>query len=722
MDDSNSPDLIIESLLGELPVPAFLADAHGFCRRVSAQWGAFLGSPLQPPVGQRWFAAFAEGSWLEAEASRGSTRDGAISPIEVHLNATPALASATLRLIPLRDGRHQRLGALGIVSPRGTNDPDSARQDPMDCSPWSTERLAKLVGSIACALRVERDLERHAEQQKALGELSCWALAHGDAPTEEALENLCQVLLERVVQATGAVGAALVEFDANDGPRRWRAVVGLPKEQIRQAVESQSLTSAKTPAHSNLEHWSALTQSAFRELEANNGMCVAIPTESEGSAPGGVMGVYCSDETAFGDSDMEFLSAAARVVAGAIRQSREAEARSRAQKQLVYSEKMDAIGRLAGGVAHDFNNLLGIVLGYAEAVAETLPPGDPNREDLASVIAAAHRGTELTHQLLTLSRRQLVSPREVGVGALVQDQSHRISRLVGDPIRVEIQVADAAWKIRIDPAELDRALNQLVANARDAMPTGGRLVISVRSQTLEHNVAESRVLIPKGHYVVLSIEDTGAGLDEQSELHLFEPFFSTKATGHGLGLGLASVYGIVHQAGGYLVCRSARNRGTTFQLYFPAVSLGGEQTAASPSRTHLCRPTAPSRILLVEDDLALRELLERMLRRAGYQVLVASDALHALDLVLEQHEAIDLLLTDVVMPDLNGHELAQQITAVYPELDVLFISGYTDNILSQDGMLTQGTKLLHKPFTEQQLHRALADILSGTESALDAAS
>ncbi len=388
----------------------------------------------------------------------------------------------------------------------------------------------------------------------------------------------------------------------------------------------------------------------------------------------------------------------AEIVRGTVQDVTE---RRQLEQQLRQSQKLEAIGRLAGGIAHDFNNILTAITGYAELVLDRVDPGDPLREDCEEIRAAAERAAGLTRQLLAFSRRQMLQPRLTDLGELVGRTVGMLGRLLGEDVEIETHADPALAPVLVDPTQLEQVLLNLAVNARDAMPAGGRLTIEVAGARLDAGYALSHAEVEPGAYVLLTVSDTGVGMDEETKTRIFEPFFTTKETG--TGLGLATVYGIVGQSGGHVFVYSEPGRGTTFKIYLPVAR--GEAAADDPEAPEPSRLTGSETILLVEDDDALRRLACRLLRRSGYTVLEARDAREGERVSREYRAGIDLLVTDVVLPGETGRELAARLAAVRPGLRVLFISGYTENAIAHHGVLDPDVDLLEKPFSPEALLR-----------------
>jgi len=364
------------------------------------------------------------------------------------------------------------------------------------------------------------------------------------------------------------------------------------------------------------------------------------------------------------------------------------------QEQLIQAQKMEAVGRLAGGIAHDFNNLLSAILGYGDLMLPKLH--DPTlRAKLMEIRKAAERAAALTRQLLAFSRKQVLVPEVVVVGTLISDLSKMLRRLIGEDIELVAEAPARPAFVRVDPGQLEQVLMNLAVNARDAMPRGGRLTIEVASVEPDEAFRRAHPDAPAGPQVVISVTDTGVGMDPEVRAHLFEPFFTTKERGKGTGLGLATVYGIVKQSGGHVEVDSAPGRGTTFRVFLPAA----EAQLPGPSPSLETVVGGSETVLIVEDEAALRSLGQEILRDQGYKVLAAGSGGEALELARFHKAPIHLLVTDVVMPGMDGPELASHLLPLHPEARCLYMSGYTDDAILRRGVLEEGMPFLQKPFT-----------------------
>jgi PAS domain S-box-containing protein len=383
--------------------------------------------------------------------------------------------------------------------------------------------------------------------------------------------------------------------------------------------------------------------------------------------------------------------------------------RKRLEEQLRQSQKMEAIGQLAGGVAHDFNNILTAIVGYTDLLAAEFGGNERQLEDLEEIRKAARRAAALTRQLLAFSRKQVLEPRIIDLNSVVLNLDKMLRSLISENIDLKTDLATNLAAARADPNQIEQVIMNLAINARDAMPEGGTLTIETSNATLDHAYAAQHVSVVPGDYVMLAVTDTGSGMDESTKARIFEPFFTTKPAGRGTGLGLSTVYGIVKQSGGNIWLYSEPGKGSTFKIYLPAIE-------ALPQDIGKADPVEASQrgggtILVVEDDEQLRRLTHRALAGRGYTVLEADRGSTALDIARRHKGTIDLLLTDVIMPDTNGRKLADTIRAARPGLRVLYMSGYPDGAIGNHGMLEPGVAYLAKPFTTEAIIRKVREVL-----------
>ena len=389
-------------------------------------------------------------------------------------------------------------------------------------------------------------------------------------------------------------------------------------------------------------------------------------------------------------------------------------------EQLRQSQKMQAVGQLAGGVAHDFNNLLMVVKGHAEILLNRIPPNSPLRSNAESVDRAADRAAALTRQLLAFSRMQVLRPRVLDLNEVVSGMTKMFSRVIGENIDMTFVPGTSLGRVKADPGQIEQVLLNLVVNARDAMPDGGRLTIETSNVHLDRNYSATHHNIQPGPWVMLTVTDTGCGMDAQTQARIFEPFFTTKEKGKGTGLGLATVYGVVKQSGGFIYVYSEVGQGTTFKVYLPIVTADVDKEAAE--KAPALPPRGSETVLFVEDEESVRELVVDYLRDAGYHVLEASDGAQALEMAAHHQGTIQILVTDVVMPRISGRELASQITAARPNIKVLFISGYTDDSIFRHGVLQGGVAYLQKPFNLKAIAQKIREVLDGQAAPVQAES
>ena len=383
------------------------------------------------------------------------------------------------------------------------------------------------------------------------------------------------------------------------------------------------------------------------------------------------------------------------------------------QQQLLQSQKMEAVGRLAGGIAHDFNNLLMVISGYSEFLLERLGPEPTLRTPAQEISNAADRASSLTRQLLAFSRKQMLAPKILDLNGVVTENLKMLTRVIGEDIDLVMVPAPGLGTVRADAGQIEQVIMNLAVNARDAMPSGGKLTIETSNVSLDEDYARFHAPLKPGNYVTLAISDTGAGMDSETQSHIFEPFFTTKGV-RGTGLGLSTVYGIVKQSGGYIWVTSEPDKGTTFKIYLPRVAATMESLAqvAAPAESDAVRGTET--ILVVEDEPNLRYLARQYLEKQGYRILEAADGAAAMQIVVAHEGTIHLLLTDVIMPGMNGRELAQRILELRPQTRVLYMSGYTENVIGRNGTLDAGIRLLQKPFTLRDLKTIVREVLDSS--------
>ncbi|MBZ5698525.1 MAG: PAS domain S-box protein [Acidobacteriia bacterium] len=383
------------------------------------------------------------------------------------------------------------------------------------------------------------------------------------------------------------------------------------------------------------------------------------------------------------------------------------------ERQLRMAQRMEAVGRLSGGIAHDFNNLLGVILGYIQVMKRNLVPGNPSYEYAEEIEQASQRAVSLTRQLLAFSRQQVLEPAILNLNTLVSEMEKMLPRLIGEDIQLNLVLDPAIGQVKADPGQLEQVVMNLAVNARDAMPVGGTLTIQTANVELDAAfVREHQGSVP-GLYVMLAVTDTGTGIDPEIQAQIFEPFFTTKGRDKGTGLGLATVYGVVKQSSGYITVESEKGKGALFKIYLPRIEL--PVTTQREINQMPLTVRGSETILLVEDAEPLRKLVHMFLRDNGYQVLTAADGTEAVHVATQNPGPIHLLLTDVVMPGINGRVLAERLAPRHPAMKVLYMSGYTDSFIAGHGVLEEGIHLLHKPITEEGLMRKVRELLDANK-------
>jgi signal transduction histidine kinase len=394
------------------------------------------------------------------------------------------------------------------------------------------------------------------------------------------------------------------------------------------------------------------------------------------------------------------------------RELREAERRrehKQVQSQLFQSQKMEAIGQLAGGVAHDFNNLLTVINGYSQMMLERKIPDDPDRKCLEEIFKAGERAAALTRQLLAFSRRQVLTLRVLDLNAIIAGMHTMLRRLIGEDIDLVSVPARDLGNVKVDSGQMEQVILNLALNARDAMPKGGKLTIETANVDLDESYTPKHATVKPGPHVMLAVSDTGIGLDPETQNHIFEPFFTTKEQGKGTGLGLSTVYGIVKQSGGSIWVYSERGRGATFKIYLPRVDEPAKINEPAEAPPELSEATET--ILLVEDDASVRMLVRQTLEMKGYRVLEAENGVEALWVSEQRTETIHLMVTDVIMPEIGGRILAEQLAVKRPEMKVLYMSGYTDDAVIRHGVLELNSAFIQKPFGPDALARKVREVL-----------
>ncbi len=506
----------------------------------------------------------------------------------------------------------------------------------------------------------------------------------------------------RRLSESGIIGIMTAEvngkiLEAND---TFLAMIGYSRAEIERGEVRQSDI---TPPGSEF-----LNQAAVEQLQATG---FAAPWETESLRKDGVrvpilVGVAMLESRRY-ISFAADLTERKRAEAGRVRAE---EALRRSEAQFLQAQKMEAVGRLAGGVAHDFNNILSVILSYGELIQGELKASDPLRADVQEIQLAALRAASLTRQLLLFSRQQVFETRVMDLYEVLTSMKNMLERILGEDAELVLVPSTVHSMIKADPGHIEQVILNLVVNARDAMPTGGRLTIETANVVLDGEYALSHLPAKAGSYVMLAVSDTGMGMSRETQTRIFEPFFTTKEPGKGTGLGLSTVFGIVQQSGGNIWVYSEPGKGTTFKVYLPQVD--AEADVVVPTAIPMTLRGTET-ILLVEDEAQVRTITQNILRRHGYRVLVAANGGEALLLCEKHPEVIDLLFTDVVMPQMSGPELARRLTALRPGLKVLCMSGYTDDSIVRHGVLDASVAFLQKPITLRSLTKKVREVLDG---------
>lgn len=441
--------------------------------------------------------------------------------------------------------------------------------------------------------------------------------------------------------------------------------------------------------------------------------CVVAPMKVMGRVIG-VVEVQSYERAAYTEEHATAMRMAANLTANAIENVRLFEAEQMRAEQLRQSQRLESVGRLAGGIAHDFNNMLTAINGFSDLTLRKMPEGDPLRGNLLEIRKAGTRSAELTQQLLAFSRRQMLHPRVIDLNQTVNDTSVLLERLIGEDVELCLALSPDIGNVQADPGQITQVIMNLAVNSRDAMPKGGKITIETANQDLDQDYLADHADMPAGSYVMLAVSDTGSGMSPEVQKHIFEPFFTTKPMGHGTGLGLATVYGIVKQSGGYIWAYSEVGQGAVIKVYLPRMNAEADKVPAVS--TSLEDLHGDETILLVEDEEIVRRLAKKILETCGYTVIEAMDGAEAVEICRQTDRNIDLLLTDVVMPKMSGRQLVQELAGIRPELTVLFMSGYTDDSIVRHGVIESGENFIQKPFTFNALAGKIRVMLDQEET------
>jgi len=559
-------------------------------------------------------------------------------------------------------------------------------------------RVFGAAQDVTDRLRTGAELARRAEEQATIAALSREAMSSDD------IDRLMREAARAVVEILGVELADIFELKADGVGLDLRASVGREEAESVDDEDAQAVYTLAASEPVLVENYSREERfiPSPWQAAAKSGATVVI---EGGDQAYGVLGAYTAGDHPFSVDSIQFLQAVAHVLAAAI-------ARRRAQRlesQLHQNQRLEAVGQLAGGVAHDFNNLLVVILNYAEFLLDRVEDKEL-REDIGEIKTAADRAAALTHQLLVFSRREVVVPETVDLNEVVVETEGLLRKTLQEHIELVHSFAEGLWMVRLGSGQAEQILVNLLVNARNAMPEGG--TVDVKTENLElgsgHNKEAS---LTDGQYVRLTVADTGTGMGEDVAAQAFDPFFTTRKDDGGTGLGLATVYGIVKEAGGHIEVYTEPGHGTAFKVYLPAIVDETATLAASEARQAVA--ASGQTILLVEDEENVRKLAKRILTENGYEILTAVDGQGALDLAAKHEGPIDLLLTDVVMPRLSGPQLARQLKELRPQLQALYMSGYTGEVISRHGIVEEGVALIEKPFDAKGLLYAVSNALHG---------
>jgi PAS domain S-box-containing protein len=569
------------------------------------------------------------------------------------------------------------------------------------------EYLVTAIRDITDRKQAEETIQRALDTQEAVA--SILRLSLDDSPLETLLAKVLDKVLSIPWLSVQRKGAVFLVGD-EPGVLVLRASEGLADEigECCGEVGFGHCLCGLAAERGELLHTGEINH---RHDEVYDGMaphghyCVPI---SHGDEVLGLLNTYVAPGHTYSEQEASFLTAVADALAGIVVRKRSEEERAKAEEHLELVQRLEAVGRLAGGVAHDFNNLLSVIINYSELAARELHDSDPVKSDILEVQKAGERAASLTRQLLAFSRKQVLEPEVLDLNESVSALESMLRRLLGEDIEIVVELSEHLRRIEADPGQIEQVIMNLAVNARDAMPRGGKLIIETTDVELDQAYADRHVGVEPGPHVLLAVTDTGCGIDAETKEHIFEPFYTTKKNGKGTGLGLSMVYGIVKQSGGNIWVYSEPGQGTTFKVYLPRVDA---PTVAKEKKGASSVVEGSETVLLVEDEEGVRRLAERILTKAGYQVISARGGGDALLWCEKRGNEIDLLLTDVVMPQMSGAELAARAAKLHPDMKLLYMSGYTDDAIVEHGVLDPGTNFIGKPFTAAALTQKVREVL-----------
>ncbi|MDX1775515.1 MAG: PAS domain S-box protein [Desulfobulbales bacterium] len=596
----------------------------------------------------------------------------------------------------------------------------------------------KLSGFISVITDItERKQSEEALLKRTQGLATLLEVSRSLAATLD-MQNILQVSVEGVVRLAGLDTAAIYLL-AEDNLHLSATTPPLPPEcpdelRIAPLADHPHIQRAIHSKKYELVHdfCSVDTTSAEKRIIEQRGLCTLlfIPIVVDAESIGAFIVGSVGKPTQISELEISLASTLANLAALTIKNAqlyergkdyavqlqktlddhlKSEEEKGHLEAQLFHAQKMESIGRLAGGVAHDFNNMLTVILGQADLALLKIDSNNRLRRDLLQIRNAAEKSARLTRQLLAFARKQTISPKLLDLNDIIEDMLKMLRRLIGEDIDLVWIPGAHTGLVKIDPAQIDQILANLCVNARDAISKNGRVIIETRTQSLDAAYCENHPGFVPGTYVMLAISDNGIGMEQEILANIFEPFYSTKKTGEGTGLGLAMVYGIVKQNNGFINVYSEPGLGTTIKIYLPQHAIAGEESAHKVEDKVF--EGGNERILLVEDEPAILNLTRTMLESLGYNVLCTTSPVSALSIAEEHADTIDLLITDVVMPEMNGHELTEKLRIVRPDIKTLFISGYTANVIAHHGVLHEGAILLAKPYTRNELAAKVREIL-----------